>query len=367
MKSFSCAAITTLLYAFTAGAVAGAAEMPRYAHIFVIIAENRGFGEMMRHPEWTPQMHRLAGEYGQASQFFAENHPSEGNYVAMVGGDTFGIKDDDAYFCKPGPKKPFCRESDRPGYADHSIASRSLADQLAEKSLSWKAYLEDIPTAGSLVPRWPTRDHPVKGHAFELYAAKHNGFVNFRSVHEEPAPELMKHFVGFAQLDADLASDGTPTYAHIVPNQCNDMHGLSRHDDANVPEDCDYTNEAGLIRRGDAEIWMLVAKIMRSKLWSAPGNTAIIVTFDEDDDERGPQGCCGTDPGSLANFGGGHIPTFVITNHGPRRLVDPTPYNHYSLLRTTEEAFGIHEYLAHAADSAKGVVSMTPLFAVGAK
>ena len=66
-----------------------------------------------------------------------------------------------------------------------------------------------------------------------------------------------------------------------------------------------------------------------------------MITFDEDDHStEGPQGCCGYDPKSPANFGGGIIPTIVITNHGPHSLVDPTPYNHYSLLRTLEDAFG---------------------------
>ena len=67
---------------------------------------------------------------------------------------------------------------------------------------------------------------------------------------------------------------------------------------------------------------------------------------------------------SPANFGGGRIPTIVITNHGPRAVKDDTPYNHYSLLRTTETAFGISEHLAHAGDTQAGVVDMVPLFAV---
>jgi phosphatidylinositol-3-phosphatase len=56
----------------------------------------------------------------------------------------------------------------------------------------------------------------------------------------------------------------------------------------------------------------------------------------------------------------------VITNHGVRGVSDPTPYNHYSLLRTTETAFGIEEHLRNAANTAGGVVDMAPLFAVGA-
>ena len=50
----------------------------------------------------------------------------------------------------------------------------------------------------------------------------------------------------------------------------------------------------------------------------------------------------------------------MITNHGPRGVVDPTPYNHYSLLRTVEDAFGIHDYLVRA--GAPGVVPMVDLF-----
>jgi len=41
---------------------------------------------------------------------------------------------------------------------------------------------------------------------------------------------------------------------------------------------------------------------------------------------------------------------------------DDTPYNHFSLLRTTEDAFGIAEHLNGAGDDAHGVVSMDRLF-----
>ena len=48
-------------------------------------------------------------------------------------------------------------------------------------------------------------------------------------------------------------------------------------------------------------------------------------------------------------------------------MADATPYNHYSLLRTMEDAFGIANHLGHAADTDKGVVAMTPLFATAAR
>ena len=156
-----------------------------------------------------------------------------------------------------------------------------------------------------------------------------------------------------------------PNYAQIVPNQCNDMHG--RIDGADVPPDCRKSNVPGLITRGDRVIAGLVRSIMDSPVWREAANTAIVITFDENDNDEfhgADEGCCGTEPQSPANFGGGHIPTIVITNHGPRGVTDDRPYNHYALLRTTEAAFGIEEYLGHAADEYSGVVSMLPLFAV---
>lgn len=333
--------------------------VPCYDHIFVIIAENKSFERMAAHPDWAPNLNRLAAQYGSATNFYAETHPSEPNYVALVGGDTFGIRDDDAYYCKAGVTDPYCGRTGRAGYADHSIAAPSLADQLTAHHLTWKSYAEDRPEPGSLTPRWPNAEHPAAGKPFALYAAKHDGFINFASVHDAPLAERAAHLVDFGQLYADLASGAVPNFATIVPNQCNDMHGLSG---ADVPADCHGLE--GLIHRGDAEIGMLTDKIMQSPAWGT-GKSAIVITFDENDGasrEGEPQGCCGYDPASPANFGGGRIMTLVITNQGPRAINDPTPYNHYSLLRTVEDAFGISEHLGHAGDTEKGVVPMAGLF-----
>jgi hypothetical protein len=244
------------------------------------------------------------------------------------------------------------------GYIDHTVTARSLPDQLTAKGLSWKGYFQDIPQPGSLVYAWPSPEEVAPGKPAKLYAAKHNGFLTFRSVQTDP--ELADKIVGFDVLERDIAANTLPNYAQIVPNQCNDMHGL---DGPYVPEDC--KSDAGLIARADRIVGRIVAKITASQAWKASDNSAIVITFDESGHTTGdhPGGCCGSAPGDRDNPGGGWIPTIVITNHGPRRLVDRTAYNHYSLLRTTEAAFGITEYLGHAADTAKGVTTMRKLFA----
>ncbi len=337
--------------------------IPHYDHIFLIIEENRSYGEIIGAQSIAPNINRLAQEYGQATKFYAEVHPSEGNYVAMLGGDTFGIHDDDAYYCRPKMRDPWCPKSNSADYVDHTVKALSLVDQLEGHGLTWKAYMESIPEPGSAAVRWPTLDKPVSGVPAEVYAVKHNGFMSFKRVQDDP--RRADKIVGFDALERDLVSGNLPNYAHIVPNQCNEMHGRDQGPD--IPTDCNKSNPDGLIRRGDRVAAELVGKIMHSSVWNAAGNVAIVITFDENGKaERNAeaQGCCGYDPASHANFGGGRIPTIVITNHGVRGVKDATPYNHYSLLRTTETAFGIAEHLGNAGNSAKGVVDMTALFKV---
>jgi phosphatidylinositol-3-phosphatase len=350
-----------LCFATVSYAVKAPASVPRYEHIFLIIEENRSYGEIIGEQSIAPNINRLARDYGVATQFYAEVHPSEANYIAMLGGDTFGIHDDDAFYCKPSSTDAYCPGSEKAGYVNHSVSQRSLVDQLEEHNLSWRGYMESIPTAGSGVARWPSSDQP--GVPAEIYAVKHNGFMTFSRVQGDP--KLAQKIVGFDTLYGDLEAGTMPNYAHIVPNQCNEMHG--REEGPQTPEDCRKSNTPGLIKRGDKMVGELVDKIMHSSVWKKRENVAIVITFDENgkaERNQGPQGCCGYDPASAANFGGGRIPTIVISNHGVRGVVDPTPYNHYSLLRTTEVAFGIHEFLGHAADRAAGVVEMAPLFAV---
>jgi hypothetical protein len=357
-KVFGLVLMAVLIGASPASMAAGAAleGVPAYKHVLVIIEENKDYAQILD-PAAAPNIARLAAEYGNAAQFFAEVHPSEANYVALLGGDTFGIQDDDAYYCKAGSTQPMCSGAAKPGYPDHTVRARHLGDQLTAANLSWKGYYESLPEAGSKVVTAsdPNFDNGTRKTA--LYASKHSGFMNFADVQADPL--RAERIVDFAQLDRDLKGDALPAFAVVVPNQCNDMHGL--HGDG-VPADCDGANKAALIRRGDAAAGELVRKIQASPAWRSRDNMAIVITFDEGAGKT-REGCCGVTPEAASNFGGGHIPTLVITNHGPRGLRDETPYSHYSLLRTIEDAFGLKDHLGHAADADKGVRPMVKLFA----
>jgi len=142
--------------------------MPPYAHVFVIIEENHTTDEIVP-SDAAPNLTGFAQHYGYSWRFFAETHPSEPNYIATLGGDTFGIKDDDAFWCKPKMKDAACPNSMKAGYVDHTVSAPSLMSQLAVRHLTWKGYFEDIPASGSRAYRWPADDHAVSGKPAGLY------------------------------------------------------------------------------------------------------------------------------------------------------------------------------------------------------
>ncbi|HEX3885851.1 MAG TPA: alkaline phosphatase family protein [Phenylobacterium sp.] len=335
--------------------------LPRYAHVFVILEENKNYEQVLS-TAFAPNIAGLAARYGDATQFWGEVHPSEANYVALLGGDTLGIHDDDAFYCKPGDQAdPACGGAGRPGYTDHTSRERHIGDQLEAAGMTWKGYYEDLPEPGSLAVTAGTVATAKGPRRVALYASKHSGFLNFASVQHHPRRADL--IVDFKQLDRDIAADALPNFALIVPNQCNEMHGLGGE---GVDPDCQSGATTGLIARGDRVVGELVKRLQATKAWRARENMAIVITFDEGaGGSRG--GCCGVTPNAASNYGGGHIPTVVITNHGPHGAKDATPYNHYSLLRTFEDVFGLKEHLRYAGDTADGVVPMTPLFQTGGR
>jgi len=325
------------------GATSAATSIPRYQHIFLVVMENHDYSQQIIGNPYAPRINRLARTYGLATAYNGVTHPSEPNYVAMIGGSYFGIQDDAAY-------------TSTAGGVDHTISQPSLADQLTAAGLSWKAYQQSLPYAGYLGTAYPVTD-PV-------YQSKHNPFLNFASVQQASPAALQQEIVPDTQLALDLRTGTAPTFSFITPDVCHDMHGGATEcpyaDNADNPGDA---HNNALVAAGDAYASGIIADIMASRTWTQ-GNNAIVLTWDENDNYDNPHapdsytGCCD------AVQGGGHVATIVIANHlryGPNGLQDNTPYNHYALLRTIQAAFGLG-CLQHTCDTAN-VPLMTPLFA----
>jgi len=273
-------------------------------HVFIVIEENHEYDQIIGNPA-APHINTLAQQYGLATSYFAVTSPSEGNYVAMLGGESYGIEDD-------GP------------YTAHTIDQLNIVDQLERAGLRWGGFFQSMPVPAFTQPCAPT---PCGGDAGSLYASRHNGFLNFSDINNNP--ERLQHLVPITDLDLDLAAGSIPNFSVIVPDNCHNMHGDPPHCPDRGKPGSDADNQ--LIAEGDAYLGDLIGRVTKATFWNQ-GNNAIIVVWDEGTTSAS---CCATPRG------GGHLPAIVATSHGPRGLKDPTHYNHYSLLRTVQLAFGL--------------------------
>lgn len=250
------------------------AAVPSFSHIFIIVMENKSYSQVIG-SDATPYFNQLAGEYGLATNYRGVTHPSLPNYLALTGGSTFGISRD-------------CTSC--------FVDEPNIADQLEAAGKTWKAYMESMPEPCFL------------GDAKPLYYQKHNPFIYYNSIRNDPA--RCRRIVPLTELRRDLAANTLPNYVWITPNMCNDTHDCSTGD-------------------GDAWLKTWVPQIIASPAWRDRG--ALFITFDEG--ER-----------ALSSLGdGGHLATLVISPLGKPAFRSAAAYDHYALLRTVERAWGLPE------------------------
>jgi len=369
----------------------------RFDHVFLIIEENEAYATLLPSPTPAspsdPHIIHYAGKYGLATDYFGLAHPSEENYVGMLGGTTNGISDDDDYTCPNstvgavmcngvsvvGPidlSPALTNQGYAWNYPNHTLFGANLASQLTDAGKGWRGYFQSMPNRGYM-------GDCAAGGATQgstgncIYASKHNGFVNFDSVQDSPAQQ--NNMYPIEQLTDDLGHSGhLPDFSYIIPDQCHDMHskgGCSNPAFGGDATDC--TNSSASVTANDACITdadtylhTLVHEIRHSDAWQH-GHNAIVITWDESDPAPGGSqdstGCC--DAGILGGVlgGGGQIPTIVITNSEKGHFAQPTdsgPNNHYSLLLTLEDGFGL-PCVANTCDntpSPKGVHPMGDIF-----
>ena len=327
---------------------ASVADFPHLNHVFVIMMENSAYSELMSPGNAnTAYIQHLAQAYGLATDYYGVTHTSLPNYLAATSGSNWGSSTDD-YSQLP--------------LLDHE----NLADEFDAAGVSWKGYMQSLPSAGDT----------VNTSADGLYARKHDPFLLYPDIYDNPARAA--NVVPLTQLQSDLATGHVPQFSWISPNVCDDMHG--------GPAACPYASspadpaQAALYADGNAFIKQWVSLITSSKAWHE-GRSAIFITWDEgafnDDAPYGPLDLAGGPdspvlPATPVNptagsggdltggttYGGGHVPMIVITP-GVTHATDPTPADHYSLLRTIEENWGL-PLLGDAGDSAQ-VHSLGPL------
>jgi phospholipase C len=247
--------------------------------------ENKEFGSVIGN-SLMPNYNKLAREYTLLTQYYAVTHPSLPNYIALIGGDTFGINTN----CK-----------------DCFISAPSLPDLIEASGRTWKTYQEDMPS-------------PCFMGDTAVYVQKHNPFVYFDPIRTDKA-RCERSVVPLTALQTDIEADSLPNFLFIKPNICNDSH------------DC-------TLDVSDAWLGTLLLQLVPA-LDATLESYVIFMLFEEG---QGNHSCCG-----LPLLAGGRVPVALYSPWVKNGFEDGTSYTHYSLLKTISEAWGL-PYLGLAAD-----------------
>lgn len=200
--------------------------VPQFAHIVTIVMENHGEAGIIGNAS-APYINSLASTYTYFDNYSAVSHPSLPNYLALTGGDTFGITSD-------------CTSC--------FVSGTNLGDSLAAGGISGSAYMESMPSSC------------FQGNS-GAYVQKHDPWMYFDSVRTSSGK--CNSIVPFTQLAVDLANNHLPAYVWITPNSCNDMH------------DCNVT-------AGDRWLAATVPQLLSSPAFTQQ-SSLLAVVWDEDD------------------------------------------------------------------------------------
>jgi hypothetical protein len=333
------------------------ATLPPIRHVFLIVLAQKSYAEVFAADSPAPYLSKALPARGALLEnYYAIGHWSLDNYIALVSGqapnpltqrDCLDVSDFHLY------QSALDANGQALGFGCvYPKLVQSLPDQLEKNGLTWKGYMEDLGAD-------PLRDQPVTCTVDRIgkrdltgipseadqYASEHDPFVYFHSILDDTA-RCKAHVVNLDQLEADLRSvTTTPNYAFISPNLCNGGHDAL----------C-LARDPGGLPKIDAFLKRWVPVILNSPAFRKDG--LLIVTFDSSDGTTPPidyAACCGEKPLSSDPIppgyrgpGGGKVGAVLLSPFIRPGTVSSAPYNHYALLRTTEDIFDLG-HLGYAA------------------
>ncbi|MDB4978167.1 MAG: phosphoesterase [Candidatus Peribacteria bacterium] len=167
--------------------VSAAVSVPHFTHEVIILEENHDYAQVIGNPDM-PFLNGLAKKYGLATNYYANTHPSIGNYFMLTMGKV--QTNNDSYMSM--------------------VDADNIVRQLVAAGKTWKSYAEDLPSAG------------FTGPSAKAYARKHNPLSFFSDVVQNPTQK--KNLVSATQFATDVKQNTLPDYSFVIPNLKNDGH-----------------------------------------------------------------------------------------------------------------------------------------------
>lgn len=329
----------------------GATASSRIGHVFVLILENEDYSNSFGPGSAAPYLATTLPAQGALLQnYYGTGHNSMDNYVSMTSGQSPNLLtqlDCQSYTDFTGAGTASNGQAIGQGCI-YPTSVGNITDQLKAAGLSWRAYMEDMgntPSRESATcghPAFGAQDGTQTATAADMYATRHNPFVYYHSIVDDQS-YCDSHVVNLSQLPGDLAAN-TPNYVFITPSLCHDGHDSPCAD-----------GEPGGLTSINSFLQEWVPKITSSAAFQQDG--LLIITFDESNGAQSDSSaCCGEAPGpntllpGLTGLGGGKTGAVLLSPFIKPGTVSTTSYNHYSMLRSVEDIFGL-QYLGNAGAS----------------
>lgn len=160
---------------------------PRFKRVIYIVLENQDYRDVFKDPLFK----KWAQMGSNFTNFFAQAHPSQPNYIAMIAGDTLGVTTN----------------------GNVNLDGRHLGDLIEEKGLQWRVYAEDYPGNCFL------------GTVSGAYARRHVPFLSFKNV--QSRSERCAHIVNFQTMLSDWKNNRLANFNMVIPNNKSNGHDTS--------------------------------------------------------------------------------------------------------------------------------------------
>ena len=256
------------------------AAMPQFGPVVLVVEENHSYSSVIGSSAM-PYLNTLARQYALATNYYADVHPSIGNYFMLTTGQIITTNDSSA----------------------GTVDADNLVRALLAAGKTWKAYAESLPSAG------------YSGGDVYPYLERHNPFSYFSDVRN--SSEQLQNLVPFTQFAADLANGQLANFSYIVPN--------AEHDAHDCPDGASSCSDSARLSAADSWLHSNIGPLLASSGFQKDG--LLVIVFDESFD-------------SDTAHGGGHVPLLVISPKAKPGYQSTTFYQHQSTLRLLIEATG---------------------------
>src|SRR3954470_22831634 len=213
---------------------AAQAQIPASKHVVMVLEENHSYSSVIGSASM-PYLNSLATKYTTLTNYYANTHPSIGNYFMLNTGKI--ITNNDSY--------------------TGTVSYDNLARRIITAGKTWKSYAESIPSTGY-----------TGGDAYP-YCKHHNPFAYLSDVVNSSNQKL--NLTSFTQFKSDQAAGQLPDFSFVIPNKCNDAH------------DCSLTT---------ADNWLKanIAPLLSTAPFQTGGDGILIILFDESTDSDATHG-----------------------------------------------------------------------------